>query len=419
MRGYYEKQWQDALAGASIQPSDKLWPNIEKSMSNNNGNRMWLTILLIAATVTLAFAFPLTIGNSSFEARPETYQNLSQVEVKDFESTNLDKSNITSSAAINDNKAIHNITGSTNNTELKQINPNNTLASNKKANSLILDNAQSEIMTANSEAYGLSAVDLGINEPTNLIDSYYLIPYYISSVKIKRDLLASLNMGTGSASAGSGVSGFSAFENADMMAAAEPIAELANSVDRSEANGSTYYFGAGVELPVGNRWSLLTGLGYLTQTATGTSNIVLDNGSSYQPVGAFDPVLPGTVFLGKSYDYTVKNSYINIPLTLKYSVIDKKFKLRAGFGVSTDFMLSHNLNSEAYGSATYTPSSMDYKPIVLAGIINLDLSYSLNNRYSVALETGVRKGLTAIDESKEYYPSSFTVGLILFYKIQR
>jgi hypothetical protein len=61
---------------------------------------------------------------------------------------------------------------------------------------------------------------------------------------------------------------------------------------------------------------------------------------------------------------------------------------------------------------------MEYKTVVLAGLINLDLSYSLNNQYAIALETGWRKGITSIDERKDYYPSSFTVGLILFYKIR-
>jgi hypothetical protein len=81
-------------------------------------------------------------------------------------------------------------------------------------------------------------------------------------------------------------------------------------------------------------------------------------------------------------------------------------------------MISHVVNSEAYGKANYNPASMDYRTVVLGGLINLDISYSLSSQYSVALETGWRKGFTAIDVSKDYYPSSFTLGLILFYKIK-
>jgi hypothetical protein len=416
MRGYYEKQWQNAFDGASIQPSDALWGNIESSVADNNSNRMWMTILLIAATVTIAFAFPLTIGNSSFEARPENFQNLSQVEVNEKEAQYSNKVNNLASAQ--NNNQIASINNNRTDSGAPLISVTSVKNTSEVGNTLIDENMPPVANLANTHGYGLSSLDMGVDIPDKQLGRYYLIPYYIPFNKEKRNLLASLNMGAGSSSAGSGFSGLGAYESADMLAS-EPMAGSMDSDNRNESNGSTYYIGAGVELPIGNKWSLLSGLGYLTQTAIGTSNIVLDNGENYLPLGAYDPILPGTVFLTESYDYTVKNSYINIPLTLKYSVINRKFKLRTGFGLSTDFMLSHNLSSDGYGSANYNPSLMDFKPVVLVGLINLDISYSLNNHYSVALETGLRKGFTAVDNSQEYYPSSFTVGIILFYKIQR
>lgn len=414
MRGYYEKQWQNALDGASIQPSDALWDNIESSIEGNNNNRMWMTILLVAATVTIAFAFPLTVGNSSFEARPDTYQNLSESEVNDSETEF--NSDVNSTFLVPNNDQIASIKNSSKNNSESLY-----LDSKAQANTRVESISQDEPVVANlvnAQGYGLSSIDMGVNVPDSELDRYYLIPYYIPSSIEKRNLLASMNMGAGSTSPGSGFSGFGALESADMLAF-EPSAGSKNSDNRTESNGSTYYVGGGVELPIGNRWSLLSGLGYLAQTAIGKSNIVLNDGENYLPLGAYDPVMPGTVFLTESYDYTVKNSYINIPLTLKYSIINRKFKLRTGFGLSTDFMLSHNLSSDAYGSANYDPSLMDFKPVVLVGLINLDISYSLSNQYSVALEMGVRKGFTSIDNAQEYYPSSFTAGIILFYKIQR
>ena len=417
MKGYYEKQWQEALDGARIQPSEALWGSIEKGLTNNNSNRTWMTILLIAATVTIAFAFPLTIGNSSFEARPDSYQYLSQANLNDTEIAVVEGINNESSGNPQ-NTSLNKVGAVTLASRSTQVSSSNLSDDGDVSYSLLAEGHPNVIIDVNTKKYDLTSIDMKIEEPGNELEQHYLIPYYIPVGSIERDMLASINMGTGSASAGSGFSGLGSFESADMMAA-EPLDNISSTDTRSEFNGSTYYIGAGVELPVGNKWSLLTGLGYLTQTANGTSNIVLENGGSYQPVGAYDPILPGTVFLSEAYDYTVNNRYINIPLTLKYSLINKKFKLRAGFGLSSDFMLSHNLKSESYGSANYSPSSMDYKPIVLAGLINFDISYNLNNRYSVALETGVRKGFTPIDESKEYYPSSFTVGLILFYKFHR
>ena len=223
-------------------------------------------------------------------------------------------------------------------------------------------------------------------------------------------------MGTGSLSAGNGFGGLN-FESAD---AAYMTSDIGNGFtdNRTENPGSTYYFGLGAELPIGKRWSFLAGVGYLAQNASGASNIILDAGHGNQPLGAYDPIVPGTIFLSESYSYSVTNGYINVPLTFKYPIVNRKIKFRVGMGVSTDFMISHVLDSDAYGKASYDPASMDYKTVVLSGLVNFDLSYSLNNHYSVALETGLRKGITAIDNNKDYYPSSFTVGLVLFYKIR-
>ena len=80
MSGLYEQQWQDALAGAAIQPSDGLWDNIANELDGKRGRHNWVTILLIAATVTVAFAFPLTIGNSSLQIRESLEPSIAQNE---------------------------------------------------------------------------------------------------------------------------------------------------------------------------------------------------------------------------------------------------------------------------------------------------------------------------------------------------
>ena len=80
MRGLYEQQWQDAMTGAVIQPSDSLWDNIASSLDEENGRHNWVTILLIAATVTVAFAFPLTIGNSELETRENIQQYITKTD---------------------------------------------------------------------------------------------------------------------------------------------------------------------------------------------------------------------------------------------------------------------------------------------------------------------------------------------------
>ena len=439
MSGLYEQQWQEAMAAAAIQPSDGLWDKIANDLDSKRGRHNWVTILLIAATVTVAFAFPLTIGNSSLQNRENLEHTIAQEKGGITNSESSDSSSGSDSGVDkivqnNDNGLITAKTDDNSNQDnaLKNINAEQNEHLLVRATEEEESSVKSRDIKPNKSVYGAetisvnssSAIGFGMEEfdlDNSLVvadmNDYYFIPYYLPSTGGSgRSLLASLNMGTGSLSAGNGFSGFG-MKSADFAEAAADL-NAGFSDERVENSGNTYYFGAGVELPIGKRWSLLAGIGYLAQKASGTSNIVLDVGNGNQPLGAYDPIVQGTIFLSESYNYSVTNSYINVPLTFKYPFVNRKIKFRGGIGISTDFMISHDLNSDTYGKASYSPASMDYKTVVLAGVINLDLSYSLNKQYAVALETGLRKGFTSIDENKDYYPSSFTVGLVLFYKIR-
>ena len=55
MRGEFDNIWKDAFDEASITPSEKVWNGISSSMDGNSGRRGWVTMLLVAATVTMAF----------------------------------------------------------------------------------------------------------------------------------------------------------------------------------------------------------------------------------------------------------------------------------------------------------------------------------------------------------------------------
>ncbi len=80
MKGLYEQHWKQAVGGARIEPSEALWNNIASKLDKERGANYWVTLLMIAATITIAFSFPLTIGNSAFEALPDTNQFVTQLE---------------------------------------------------------------------------------------------------------------------------------------------------------------------------------------------------------------------------------------------------------------------------------------------------------------------------------------------------
>ncbi len=414
MRGVYEQHWQEALAGARIEPSAALWDSIATKLDTERGRSGWVTLLLVAATVSIAFALPLTIGNSAFEARPDAQRYLSR---KTAEEPAIigEPHEVTSSARSSAGKAPVAVAPAIKPVVEAQALP---AVEGTKRTAPVNQDMPARAWAANG--YDLKDIDLGVEYSPVSLDDYYLIPFYLPAGQARRGLLASANVGTGSLNNGGSFTAFPGLEKADLAYAPTSgdgnLSVVADS--RYENPGSTYYVGGGIALPVGKRWSLLTGIGFLSQRATGFSNLVFDVGKGYQPLGAYDPVVTGAVLLNEPYSYTVTNNYLNVPVTLKYPFIDKRVKFRAGIGLSADIMLAHIVSAEGFGTSNYKPSSLGYTPVVLAGLFNFDVSYGLTEHYTLALETGWRRGFTAIDETRTYYPSSLTMGLVLFYQIR-
>jgi len=419
MKGLYEKKWQQAAEGAKIEPSAALWDNIASNLDMEKGRNYWVTLLLIAATVTLAFSFPLTIGDSAFKIRQHSSQPVAQLDA-------INNSNSGTSLSFNTisvgNKPTSNLV-SKNKKEANNTQNHLTSSTGKSQNTLpaIRKNDNSDfylIKEAKAQGVGFGSLNWDTDfQPANL-NNYYIIPYFMPLKNPEgRNLLASLNMGTGSSSTSGGLLN-NATERVEAMSLSAESDNFNNVVEQSESKGAAFYIGAGIELPIGNRWSLLTGIGYLAQKAEGVNNVVIDTKKGYQPLSIYAPTGLGSVFLNESYRYTLTNNYISIPVTIKYPIINRRIKFRAGAGISTDFMLSHTISSKSYKKASYKPSEVDYNPIVLSGLVNFDVSYNINRHYSIAFETGVRKGVTPIDKNKDFYPSSFTGGIVLSYKIQ-
>jgi hypothetical protein len=184
---------------------------------------------------------------------------------------------------------------------------------------------------------------------------------------------------------------------------------------RSEEGGTTYSSGLGAEIPLGKKWSIISGVGYMIQRAPGTSNIVYDDNGNYVPLGAYSAIKPGTIFLSESYSYTAVNRFVNIPLVVKYPIVDRKFKLRLGAGFSNDLMIQNTITTQEYAEVKNSVGDTNYAPYGITGILNLDLRFKLTDNYALAFETGLRKGFTSINSSGNRYPTSFNVGIMLFY----
>ena len=410
MRGEFENIWQDAFEGASITPSEEVWNGIASRMDNNSGKRNWVTILLIAATVTVAFAFPLTVGNSEYEFRPQEAEITSTNQAEDLNSGNLATSPDDLAPGKSDRVVV---------------------AKEPIDQGQVIDRVEEPAFDNEMTAATLSSTDLGMGassekdityqllqkEPGSGLNQYYILPAYKrKESNFDRSLMAFGNINSGRQTAGN----FSTMDFVGGSADFENGPDLSNrkNSNRSEDGGATFYVGLGAELPVSKRINLTAGIGYQNQRLNGTSNTIYEENGKQFPVGIYDPLLPGTIFLSENYDYISNNQFISVPVGAKFALVNKRVKLRFGLGLSPDFMLSHRVTSSEYGTSKTSLSETAYNTVQFTGLVNLDVLLPIHTNYGLAIETGLRQGLVPYAQNGSEFASSFNFGIILFYQLK-
>ncbi|MEQ9413892.1 MAG: hypothetical protein RIF39_08675, partial [Cyclobacteriaceae bacterium] len=102
-------------------------------------------------------------------------------------------------------------------------------------------------------------------------------------------------------------------------------------------------------------------------------------------------------------------------------LVDRKIGLQLNAGVSTDFFLNNTLKDDSGLTESYTQSAGDgspYRSVNWSGLMGLELSHQLADRYQVALVPGIRYALSSVlkdDARVSYNPLVLDVGLRLKY----
>ena len=390
MNHSYERQWKEALAGATVLPTEEVWQQVAARLDRERGLHGWVTLLLVAATISVVFALPLTIGEATFNARPQLQQHLTANRQQTPEAVADEPQAATVVSAL----------------------PASQVDSRSGNTTGVYDN--NRIPTVPVLRYAAKNMQIGAQLQ---VVQPYIAPWYIPAGKegtYQSQLL--FNLGGGS---NGGKGNFSVNDQLTDASLVEGDMLVTNAgVDlREEKPGSTFYIGAGWEMPLGKKWSLQAGLGYLSRQSKGISNIIVQDGNLQLPVTTYDRIPEEAVYLTETYDYRVTNSYLVMPVVFKYPFVDRKVKFRGGVGLSADILLSHAATTREPGRYNYVPADFGYRPVALSGLLNLDVSYAVAENYAMAFETGWRQNLTNMMGYGELYPSSFTLGLLFYYRL--
>ena len=181
------------------------------------------------------------------------------------------------------------------------------------------------------------------------------------------------------------------------------------------------------------KWVLQGGVNYLTQNSSYAATSVIGSPNSGTFLPASTNGLTGLADGEKEYakvvstaPYNVNNSlrFLSVPLQAGYLLVDKKVGFQLNAGVSTDLFLRNSKTAEG-GSLQDINQGRDdgspYRAVNFSGLMGVELSYRIAERYRVALNPGLRYPFNSIyreDTGVKSMPLSYDIGLRFRYIFQ-
>lgn len=182
-----------------------------------------------------------------------------------------------------------------------------------------------------------------------------------------------------------------------------PVDESIANNDKS--SNTSYSYGANVSYKINNKWSVRTGaynidLSYTTNNVFYGEQSVTDNeqvfGTNVRSsnnkinvviVSSNSRGLPNETEFQRSAvgDLEQNSSYIEIPLELKYNVLDKKFGVQLIGGISTLLLNKNEIHINEDNRTFVVGEATNLNKVNYSSNLGIDLSYHISNKWLVNL----------------------------------
>jgi hypothetical protein len=116
-----------------------------------------------------------------------------------------------------------------------------------------------------------------------------------------------------------------------------------------------------------------------------------------------------TPVVGNNITLTQYFDYLELPVMLKYDVIDRKLDFSLIAGVITNFLVNNVINIKQNGNSESFGKTTDIKQVNYLGSIGLGLEYPITKKFALNLEPRFRYYINPINKSSELnvHPYSF------------
>ena len=99
--------------------------------------------------------------------------------------------------------------------------------------------------------------------------------------------------------------------------------------------------------------------------------------------------------------------YLELPVTVKYKIIDRKLSFSFLGGLITNFLVNNGVQIKQNGNSESFGTTRDINKVNYQGSVGLGFDYPLMDRLSISLEPRFRYYLNPIDQRFNVHPYSF------------
>jgi hypothetical protein len=178
-------------------------------------------------------------------------------------------------------------------------------------------------------------------------------------------------------------------------------------------------FGKFVQSKGGNEFQVMTSSGTISST---NSDIYLsDNNSGARVMSlftreVFDPVKNDLPYVSSSL--TQNFNYVEVPVLLKYKIIDRNVDLKVIGGVSYNILVNNNAYTTSGGTKYFIGKTDGLSPVTLSSSLGMGMEYSFSGKLSLNLEPTFRYYITPLGglAGSSIHPYSFGILTGVAYK---
>lgn len=165
--------------------------------------------------------------------------------------------------------------------------------------------------------------------------------------------------------------------------------------------------------------SIANSTGVISRTSSSTERISVINKGNIE--GESDNIRYGSLGFGSGMSPSYPNTgdadmtltqyfdYLEVPLMLKYKMIDRKIDFNLTGGVITNFLFSNRVNMTHNGDTEFFGETTDINYINYQGSVGMGIEYPVKSGFSFTIEPRFRYYINPIDKTAEInvHPYSF------------